>query len=163
MLALYFAISASDKGPGVPCPPATNYHFDETLEVDISPAAWHYFYTSHVDRPDPLIYQIRTNNTIKLYVQFRSQCPDGTVPPVAVIPPRKWTKVPIDVPSEANVIINGLYAPDGAEVTLKLLGQHTPKPISPLVKSVVTFLVMITVTGVYFVKCVLPPLKPKTE
>jgi hypothetical protein len=157
-------VSAEErKGPGIPCPPGTDYHFDTTIEFDIPPDGWHYFYTSHVDRPDPLVYQIKSNATVKLYVQYKSQCPDGTVPPRAVIPPRKRTKVPIRVPEDANIIVNGVFSPDGAHVQLKLLGQHTPKPISPLTKTVFTFMIMVTLTGVYFVKCVLPPLKPKIE
>jgi hypothetical protein len=151
------------KGPGVPCPPTTDYHFDATIEVDIRPNGWHYFYTSHVDRPEPLFYQVYTNNTVQVYVQYKTQCPDGSVPPLAVVPARKSTKIPVPVHEHDTVLVNGLYSQDGAHVRLKLLGQHTAKPISPMTKSIVTFVVMVTATGLYFVKCVLPPLKPKVE
>jgi hypothetical protein len=165
MFFLYCALISSEigRGPGVSCPPGTDYHFDATIEVDIPPGGWHYFYTSHIDRPEPLVYQIRANGTVKVYVQFKSLCPDGSVPPIGVALPRKLTKVPVTVPEEANVIVNGLHSVEGAHVQLKLLGQHTPKPINPLAKSGFTFVVMVVITGVYFVKCVLPPLKPKVE
>jgi hypothetical protein len=165
MIAIWFSIASctSKKNPGIPCPPGTDYHFDATIEVDIVPKGWHYFYTSHVDRPEPLVYQMYANTTVKVYVQYKSQCPDGSLPPLAIVPARKSTKIPIPVHENDTVLVNGLYSLDGAHVRLKLLGQHTNKPISPLTKSVVTFVVMVAVTGVYFVKCVLPPLKPKVE
>jgi hypothetical protein len=167
MLALCVALSSSAsylEGPGVTCPPGTQYYFDASFEVDIGAKSWYYFYTSHVNRPDPLVYHIRSDKEVELHVMYRSKCPDRSERPLSHIPgKRRLVKIPIHVPSDTNVIVNGIYAEEPTHVKVELKGQHTKKPMSPVLRGLIIFVLMLIVAITYFIKCVLPPLKPKEK
>jgi hypothetical protein len=162
--AFIVGVSAFWKPPGMPCPPDVPYHFDKAIKFDVPPKGWHYFRTGVPHTKDiPVVFDIHASSTVLLHVQDRSQCPELTSPPNATIPARTATRVPIVVDEDVHVVTSGFYSEDGATVRVKLIGQHKRRPLNPAVKTVIIFVVMAAVVVVFFVNCVLPPLKPKTE
>jgi hypothetical protein len=168
MFGLWVALASCTsnflEGPGVTCPPGTQYYFDATFEVDIPAKSWYYFNTSHINRAEPLFYHIQSDKEVELHVLYRSKCPDRSDRPLSrILGRRRLVKIPIRVPEEANVIVNGLYAEEPTHVKVELKGQHKKKPMSPFVRGTIIFVVTFTAGVTYFIKCVLPPLKPKPK
>jgi hypothetical protein len=167
MLLLWVGLSRSTdffaKPPGNPCPKGTDHYVDKSFEFDIPPNGWYYFYTSAFHRDYPLAYDIQSSSTINLYMHYNSYCPDGSLPANATIPPRQRTRIPIPIPDHVHVVTNGFRSVEGAHVWVKLLGQRQKKPMHPIFRGVILFVIMASITAVLFVKCILPPLKPKDE
>jgi hypothetical protein len=151
------------KLAGMPCPSGTKYFADTTVEFDVPAGGWYYFHTSALKRKVPVSFDIRSNSTVVLYIQYRSQCPDGKEQPNATISASQKVRIPVPVPEDVHVVTNGFNAVEPAHVKVKLLGQRPKKPMSPVVRSIILFVVMAVITIVYFVNCVLPPLKTKVE
>jgi hypothetical protein len=157
------AIGSFPKPAGSPCPPNTDYHVDKTFEFDVPPKGWYFFYTMASSRGPNMSFDIRSNNNVTLYIQYRSSCPDGTLPPNATIGRKEHIRIPIPVPQDVHVVTSGFTSEEGAHVRVKLVGQRPKQPMHPVLRSMILFAVMAVITAVLFVKCVLPPLKPKTE
>ena len=164
MLAFVCAFAFGIEGTG--CPPGTQYFFDRTVEIEIKPKSWFYFYTSHAQRVDPLYYQIKSENPVSLYVTLRPKCPNDSYSPYAFIQGgNKTEKIFVQsAESHTGMIVNGLYSEMGTRMQLKLLGQGRKKPLlSSVQKLLLLFITMAVASAVFFVKCVLPPVKKEKE
>ncbi|KAK8890059.1 hypothetical protein M9Y10_034818 [Tritrichomonas musculus] len=155
-----FCLSEKDQ-----CPPGTEYFFDQEIEKQIPESGWYYFYTSHQLRKKPLVYAIRSEKPITLYLNQHSSCPDEKDPPHAQIPgDNVLTRVNIPVESELKIVVNGVKGTPGSYFKLSLEGQHKKKKKFPIgLKLTLIFFGMLTVTLIYFCYCVIPPKKEKVE
>jgi hypothetical protein len=162
---MFFALILSATcGEAASCPPGIEYYFDQTIRPNLTAKTWYYFHTSHILKKTPLVYKIRSPHPFDLYVNFRSRCPDGSEAPLARIPGKnKTVRINVPVDPDATIIVNGMYSEQDTSLSLSLLGQSPPRRISPGVKTAALFLVMSVSAVTYFVKCVLPPIKPKVD
>ena len=162
MFAFLCAFVVSEVGTG--CPPATRYLFDETVEIELEPRSWYYFYTSHALREEPLFYEIRSETPVKVYVSRKPKCPKEEDTPLAEVEGgNKSSSILVENESEMGIIVSGIYSEEGTKLRLKLLGQATKKRSGhPLIKLLLIFIAMSGAAITFFVKCVLPPL-PKEK
>lgn len=167
MLSVFVAraLAASETGNG--CPPGVEYFFDRTINVTIEPKSWYYFYTSHANRDEPLFYDIKSENPMSLYIGQHSRCPSSESELLAEIPGgNRLTSVHVPCENEYSIIVSGLYSETGTNVTVKLMGQgnnHKKKGSSQYIKIIVLFFAMLATAVLYFVKCILPPIKKEKE
>ena len=147
------------------CPHGTEYFFNTVIEKKIPSTGWYYFFTSHVLREDPLVFSIKADKPISLYVNLNAKCPDDMDPSHAEIPGGNvTTNVEIPVSHDVSIIVNGIRGNPGTPFKIKMLGQEKKKKKVPNgLKLALIFIVMFGTTMIYFLYCVVTPKKKEKE
>ena len=148
----------------ITCPSGINYHYNERFNFTIQKGQWHYFYTSHILRPYPLSFAIKSNNTVQIAIGNSTRCPCENDTMLMTVTPSMETFTrtgPIKLPNNNTITSIGIYSKyKDAFVIFKLEGQgRKPKWLTNTKKVIIIFICesVLTFSFVWFYVVPLPP------
>lgn len=144
----------------VNCPEETPYIYDQEFDVNIKENGWYYFRTNIRNENDIplLVIAVKSDQPVVLYSSDAYECPDESFPSfLNVSICSQYLRGSNYYHSPNGMVSIGIKAQNDSHIHVRLEGQHKMRKSSKyIIKLSLTFIIMISMTGIFFFYVVLP-------
>lgn len=144
------------------CSFGMSYHFNEQFNFTVPKGRWYYFYTSHISRPEPLYFIVKSTSSVEVSLGNTTHCPSDGDPVVfdtSQSPDQFFKFGPINFADTKCINSVGVHAvDDDSFVIFRLEGQGKKvKRLTTTKKILLILATMSLTTFVYVYFFVIPP------